>query len=265
MSRGWETLRTGAGFALLEHARNRLALVLVVVFIPLWLSLEHWFVTPDPAPFVLRATGERLTVNGNHLIMVSGAVNTVTLIVGFMMFMTTFKALAFDRRLALAGFPRVGLLVSKVVAMTAACVLIAVYATAVVCWYWDPVRPVLLALGLFTAALSYGGIGILLGVFLRSELAGLFVIIMASLLDTRLQNPVSNREADRDGLQFLPAYGPTQTGFTAGFTPADLPDGYLLLGPAWFLAMWLLATAAFFARTRNHLAAPSMPPTGTLV
>ncbi|MEV0415134.1 hypothetical protein AB0I68_31150 [Streptomyces sp. NPDC050448] len=75
---------------------------------------------------------------------------------------------------------------------------------------------------------------------------------------------MSNREADKDGLQFLPAYGPTQIGFTAGFTPTDIPDGYLLLGPAWFLAMWLLGTAAFFARTRNHLPAPSAPlPTGT--
>ncbi|MEV0415135.1 hypothetical protein AB0I68_31155 [Streptomyces sp. NPDC050448] len=103
--------------------------------------------------------------------------------------MTTFKALAFDRRLALAGFSRAHLPVSKVTAMTAACALSAAYATAVVCWYWDPVQPVLLALALFTAALSYGGIGILLGAFLRNELAGLFVIIMASLLDTMLQTP----------------------------------------------------------------------------
>ncbi|MFE9636105.1 hypothetical protein [Streptomyces sp. NPDC006463] len=63
--------------------------------------------------------------------------------------------------------------------------------------------------------------------------------------------------------QFLPAYGPAQIGFTAGFTPADIPVGYLLLGPAWFVAMWLLGTAAFFARTRNQLPAPAAaPPTG---
>ncbi|MFD9902740.1 ABC transporter permease [Streptomyces sp. NPDC059063] len=253
MSRAWETFRTGAAFALVEHARNRLALVLVVVYIPLWLTLEHWFVTPERVRFLLRATGRTVTVDSNHLTMVSGALNTVTLIVGFMMFMTTFKALAFDRRLALAGYPRSCLLLSKVIAMTATSALIAAYATAIVCWYWDPVQPGLLALGLFTAALSYGGIGILLGTFLHSELAGLFVIIMASLLDTMLQNPVSNRQADKDGLQLLPSYGPTQTGFTAGFTPADTPYGHLLLGPAWFAAMWLLGSATFFVRTRNHL------------
>ncbi|MBD0742580.1 ABC transporter permease [Streptomyces sp. CBMA152] len=266
MSRVWEAFRTGVGFALLEHARNRLALVLIVVYIPLWLTLEHWFVTPEPVSFVLRATGRTVTVNGNHLTMVSGAINTVTLIVGFMMFMTTFKALAFDRRLALAGYSRACLLVAKVIAMTTASALIAAYATAVVCWYWDPVRLLVLALGLFTAALSYGGIGILLGAFLRNELAGLFVIIMASLLDTMLQNPISNRAADRGGLQFLPSYGPTQVGFTAGFTSTDTPYGHLLLGPAWFLAMWLLGTVAFFARTRSHLPAPRVPlPNGRTV
>ncbi|WP_172381233.1 ABC transporter permease [Streptomyces sp. MNP-20] len=263
MSRTGEAFRTGAAFALLEHARNRLALVLVVVYIPLWLTLEHWFVTPDRLRFLLRAAGRTVTVDGNHLTMVSGAVNTVTLIVGFMMFMTTFKALAFDRRLALAGYPRSCLLLGKVVAMAVASALIAVYATAVVCWYWDPVRPALLALGLFAAAVSYGGIGILLGAFLRNELAGLFVIIMASLLDTMLQNPMSNAGADKDGLQLLPGYGPTQVAVAAAFTPGVTPYGHLLLGPAWFLAMWLLGTGAFFARTRDHLPPPSAPlPTG---
>ncbi|GGY07954.1 ABC transporter permease [Streptomyces hiroshimensis] len=249
-------LRTGASFALLEHARNHLASVLVVVYIPLWLTLEHWFVTPAPARFLLRATGRTVTVSGNHLTMVSGAVNTVTLIVGFMMFITTFKSLAFDRRLAFAGYPRTFLLLSKVIAMTVASALIAGYATAVICWYWDPVRPGLLAVGLFTAAVAYGGIGVLLGAFLRNELAALFVIIMASLLDTMLQNPMSNTGADKDGLQLLPGYGPTQVSVAAGFTSTDTPYGHLLLGPLWFLLMWGLGTAAFFARTRNHLRLP---------
>ncbi|MFI1170956.1 ABC transporter permease [Streptomyces melanogenes] len=265
MRRAWEVFRTGAGFALLEHARTRLAIVLVVVYIPLWLTMEHWFVTPAPARFLLRATGRTVTVDGNHLTMVSGAINTVTLIVGFMMFMTTFKALAFDSRLALAGYPRSCLLVSKVIAMTVASALVAGYATLIVCWYWDPVRPALLALGLFTAAVSYGGIGMLLGAFLRSDLAGLFVIIMTSLLDTMLQNPMSNTEADKQGLQFLPGYGPTQIGVAAGFTSSDTSFGHLLLGPAWFLLMWALGTAAFFVRTRNHLRVPSPPPTASPV
>ncbi|MFD9560932.1 hypothetical protein [Streptomyces sp. NPDC059994] len=78
MTRVWEVFRTGAVFALLEHARHRLATVLVVVYIPLRLTLEHWFVSPVPARFLLRATGRTVTVDGNHLTMASGAVNTVT-------------------------------------------------------------------------------------------------------------------------------------------------------------------------------------------
>ncbi|MEU5050001.1 ABC transporter permease [Streptomyces sp. NPDC021096] len=242
---------TAAGFALLEHLRNRFALVLVVFYIPFWLTMVHWFVAPAPSTFLLRATGRRLTVDGNHLTMVSGAINVVTLIVGFMMFMATFKSLAFDRRLVLAGYPRICLLVAKVNAMVLAAALISGYATAVICWYWDPVRPWLLAAGLFTAGVGYGGIGILLGAFLRNELEGLFVIIMASLLDTMLQNPISNPGATKDGVQILPEYGPTQVSVAAGFT-GDTPYGHLLLGPVWFAAMWLLGTAAFHLRTRDH-------------
>ncbi|MFI9306877.1 ABC transporter permease [Streptomyces triculaminicus] len=251
MNGTWRRLGTAVGFALLEHARNRFALVLVLFYIPLWLSLESWFVARKPASFMLRATGRTVTVDGNHLTMISGAINTVTLIVGFMMFMTTFKSLAFDRRLAFAGYPRVHLLVAKVAAMTLAAALIAAYATAVVHCYWAPVRPGLLTAGLFTAAVAYGGIGILLGSFLRNELEGMFLIIMISLLDTMLQNPISNPEASKDGVHLLPEYGPTQVSMAAGFTHA-VPYRQLLLGPAWFAAMWLLGTAAFHLRTRDH-------------
>ncbi|MEH6374823.1 hypothetical protein V7793_10915 [Streptomyces sp. KLMMK] len=79
---------------------------------------------------------------------------------------------------------------------------------------------------------------------------------MASLLDTMLQNPMSNTGADKDGLQLLPGYGPTQVSVAAGFTSTDTPYGYLLFGPLWFLLMRGLGTAAFFARTRNHLRVP---------
>ncbi|MEV4437151.1 ABC transporter permease [Streptomyces sp. NPDC049555] len=244
-------LSVAVGFALLEHARNRFALLLVVFYIPLWLTLEHWFVTHDRVRFVLRATGRAVVADGNHLTMISGALNTVTLIVGFMMFMTTLKSFDFDRRLVLAGYPRRHLLLAKVVGMVAAAVPIAAYATAVVCWYWSPVRPLLLAAGLLSAAVGYGGIGMLLGAFLRSELAGMFVIIMVSLLDTMLQNPISNPSASKDGGLLMPEYGPTQASFAAGFTSA-VPYRLLALGPLWFAAMWLLATAAFRVRTRDH-------------
>ncbi|MCD9193517.1 hypothetical protein [Streptomyces albireticuli] len=257
MRQAWRRLTTAVGFALLEHARNRFALVLVVFYIPFWLSMVHWFVDPAPSRFLLRATGRTVTVDAGRLTMISGALNAVTLIVGFMMFMSTFKSLAFDRRLALAGYPRVPLLVAKVAALVLASAATAAYATAVICWYWDPVRPVLLAAGLFSAAVGYGGIGILLGAFLRHELEGMFVIIMTSLLDTMLQNPVSNPGASKDGVQLLPEYGPTQVSVAAGFSGA-VPYGHLLLGPLWFAVMWLAATAAFGLRTRSHL--PKAPP-----
>lgn len=43
---------------------------------------------------------------------------------------------------------------------------------------------------------------------------------------------MSNTEADKQGLQFLPGYGSTQVGFAAGFTSTDASFGHPLLGPA---------------------------------
>ncbi len=67
---------------------------------------------------------------------------------------------------------------------------------------------------------------------------------------------VGENGSDKDGLQLLPGYGPTQVAVAAGFTPTGTPYAHLLPGPLRFLLMRLLGTAAFFARTRNHLGRP---------
>jgi hypothetical protein len=95
-----------ARMALIEHLRNRLAMWLIVLYVPIWITLAASVIADAPVRFLLRAIGEVLPANGNHLTQISGGLNAVTQIVGFMMFAVTFKSGAFDRRLAMAGFPR---------------------------------------------------------------------------------------------------------------------------------------------------------------
>ncbi|MGQ4366081.1 hypothetical protein [Streptomyces sp. AK04-3B] len=62
-------------FALIEHARNRFAMVLVVLFVPVWISLAHLAIADEPVGFRLWATGASLLANGNRLTQISGAMN----------------------------------------------------------------------------------------------------------------------------------------------------------------------------------------------
>ncbi len=97
---------TAARYALIEHLRNRFAMVLIALFIPVWTAPAFWSVPSTLTRFRLRATGDLLTPHGNQLTEITGALNAVTLIVGFMMFAASFAGGHFDRRLALAGYPR---------------------------------------------------------------------------------------------------------------------------------------------------------------
>ena len=60
------------------------------------------------------------------------------------------------------------------------------------------------------AAATYAALGLLIGVLVRGDLEGFFLIIMISLLDTFLENPVDNPLANKPMLEFFPSYSPTQ-------------------------------------------------------
>lgn len=189
MRRHWSLFTTASRYALIGHARNRFAMLLVVLYIPVWIALAYLTIPDRPAPFRLRATGEVLTPPGNHLTQITGALNAVTLIAGFMMFAATFTGGAFDRRLAMAGYPRHHLVLAKLSALTLVCAAVAAYATAAAGFAWSPRQPLMLAAALFCAALTYGTLGVVFGSVLRREVEGMFAILMISIIDVALQNP----------------------------------------------------------------------------
>jgi len=239
------------GFELIQHGRNRFALGLVLGFIPFWLSLVDGIVMDKPIGFAYRPEHRLVTVLANQLTQITAADNAVSLIVGFMMFATTFRAGDFDQRLALAGFPRSSLLLAKLAALFAIAAVVAVYAWGVMCAYHEPERAWLLLVSLFTCGLTYGGIGVVLGVAVRTELAGMFLIIMLSLVDVMVQNPLLNPSSGGDALRLLPSYGSMQSGVAGSFT-RDVPLEYLMLGPAWLGTFTLFGLVAFYVRTRDH-------------
>ncbi len=258
MRRHWSLFTTASRYALIGHTRNRFAMLLVVVYIPVWIALAYVTIPDLPAPFRLRATGEVLSPPGNHLTQITGALNAVTLIAGFMMFAATFSGGAFDRRLAMAGYPRYHLVLAKLSALTLVCAAIAGYATVAVGLSWPPRQPLLLAAALFCAALTYGALGVVFGSVLRREVEGMFAILMISILDVALQNPLSSSGSDSAVVRFLPTYGAVQAGMSAAFSDAPAVQGLVIQ------CLWLVTAASagflvFRRRTGNALPAERRP------
>lgn len=244
--------RIAACYALLELAKNRLAMILLVCILPLWITMVRAVFTRVPVRFVLRSTGELITAGGEKISIISGSLNAVTLLIGFMMFSSARRAGAFDRRLVAAGYPRTALVLAKLTTLLAASAVVSGYATGWVLTYWIPRQPWLLAAGLFCGALVYGTLGLVLAVFLPGELEGMVVIIMASVLDLLPQNPLVNPGGHSALVTYLPSYGAMQTCIGAGFT-GSAPWWAVARSLLWTVCLGLVSLLAFALRTRTYL------------
>jgi energy-coupling factor transporter ATP-binding protein EcfA2 len=94
-----------------------------------------------------------------------------------------------------------------------------------------------------------GALGLLLGMLISSELAGFFLIIMVSLMDTVLQAPVENPLASKDFLAAFPSSGPMQVAVSGGFGHG-IPAGSVALSLVWFAGIALVGLLIFWRRTR---------------
>ncbi|SDJ48095.1 hypothetical protein SAMN04488074_102168 [Lentzea albidocapillata subsp. violacea] len=258
----WAKLLKAIGFEVTQHARNHLALGLVVCFIPIWLGVVHTVIPNNTIEFHSRVLGHAMRVDANELAMISAVINAVTLIIGFLQFASVRRSSDFDQRLVLAGHPRLSMLAAKFVALVLASVPAAVYAAVVMDLFWEPRQPALVGFSLFTSALTYGGLGMVLGLALSSELAGMFVIIMVSLIDVMVQNPIINPSTDLGPVRLLPTYGSMQSAAVAGFTD-DGAIGHALLGLLWLLLFGLVSVTVFHWRTKDHAGHITSPATQT--
>ncbi|MFD5554668.1 ABC transporter permease [Streptomyces sp. NPDC127068] len=251
--RHWTCFTTATRYALIEHLRNRFATVLVALFVPVWTVMGFLSVPDALVRFRLRATGETLTPGGNQLTEITGVLNSVALIIGFMMFAATFTGSHFDRRLVLSGYPRVHLVLAKVTALTVASVVVAAYATGLTCVFRVPDQPLTFAAALFCAGLTYGALGVALGSLLHREVEGMFAIAMISIIDLVLQNPLYSSSSSSSAMRYLPSYGSMQAATGAGFSTTASLNRYLAIQLLWFTVAACVGFVAFQLRTRSSL------------
>lgn len=240
---------TATRFALMEQTRNRFALGLLAVFIPLWDVMFASVIPSGPVDFRLQSSGAFLMVDGQHLTALASGFNAITLIVGFMIFSATRRNGSFDRRLVLAGLPQSTAVAAKLVSILAVSAAVSLYASLVLLAIFPGVSLAAVWLGYTLDALIYGALGLLLGVLVTSELPGFFLIIMVSLLDTLFQIPVENPVANKPFLAYFPSFGPVQVAVSGGFGhPID--PGSVAIALAWFAGFAGIALAVFWLRTR---------------
>ena len=252
MRRHLSWFTTATRYALIEHARNRFAMVLIALYLPVWVTLAYLAIPQAPVRFRLLATGQLLAPRGNELTQISGALNAVCMITGFMMFAATFTSGRFDRRLAMAGYPRTHLALAKLASLAFVGVGVAAYATAAICFCATLRQPLLVATALFCAAMTYGALGVTFASLLHKEVEGMFAITMISVVDIVLQNPLISSGAESPLVPYLPAYGAVQAATAGAFSTTAL---FRCLGVQllWFTAAALIALLAFHRRTRNTL------------
>lgn len=261
------TFLTSVRFALIEQGRNRFALGLLIVFVPVWDWLFGALIPSGPVAFKLQSTGALLQVDGHDLIVLTSGFNAITLIVAFMLFAATRRNAAFDRRLVLAGLPQPIALAAKVAAIVVVSALVTLYAALVLLFFWPSAAFGAVWLGYMLDALIYGALGLLLGVLVTSELSGFFLIIMVSLMDTLLQAPIENPLANKPVLADFPSYGPMQVAVSGGFGHS-VPAGSVGIALIWFVGFALLGlgifwwhTRAWNTRARSRERARSLTPT----
>ena len=240
-------------FALRNQTRNRLAALLLVGFVPAWYLLMLAIVGHKPLSFRLYATSQTLTVDGGQLTLISAGLNSLTLIVGFAIFAAIRRTLAFDKRLVFAGYRQATLITAKTLAIAIIAAAVALYAAAVLLAFWRPSPAGWLAIlaGFTVLALTYGALGLLLGVLVNNDLEGFFLIIMGGLMDTFLQNPLGNPLANKPVLEWFPSFGPMQFAVSGAFGHTTLWS-HLALGLAWSAAFAVTGLLIFQIRTRTR-------------
>jgi ABC-2 type transport system permease protein len=242
-------LRTTFRMSLVELRHNRFALVLLLGYLPTW----YWIIaslTEGTVAFKLRAFGVTVISTQERLGILTGMLNATTLIMGFVGVTVTKQSAAVDQRLVLCGHSRVALLAGRLTALAIAAVLVAAYATAVLFLFFAPRHFLVVAAGVFAAVTIYVALGTVAGVVLLGDLEALFFIIMLSIVDTFLQNPIGTAAANHNVVLFFPSYLPTQL-VVAGALTSLIAWWQFWAALGWAAGFGVLGMLAFWLRTRN--------------
>ena len=240
---------TALRLSLMEQKHNHFAMLLLALYLPAWYGIIYGLTDNASIGFKLRAFNVFVATSQHRLGLLTGMLNATTLIMGFVALTGVRRSAPVDRRLVLCGYLRAGLITGRFAALAVASTLVAAYAVAVLAAFTPPRHPGVVFAGTFGAVLTYAAVGVLVGVAARGDLEGFFLIIMLSLVDTFLQNPIGNPAANRAVVEYFPSYLPMQ--IVAGGAIADRVAWWQFWGSlGWAAGLGILGLLGFWHRTR---------------
>ena len=235
--------------SLIEQKHNRFAMLLLLLYLPSWYGIIA-ALSEGSIAFKLRAFNVLITSSQESLALLTGMLNATTLIMGFVGLSVVRQSEAVDQRLVLCGHSRVALVLGRLIALAFASFLVALYAVAVLALFSPPRHFMVVAAGTFGAVLAYVAIGMLTGVVMPGDLEGFFFIIMLSIVDTFLQNPIGSAAANKEIVEFFPSYLPMQI-VVGGALSNFVAWWQFWASLGWAAGVGFLGLIAFWYRTRT--------------
>jgi ABC-2 type transport system permease protein len=230
-----------------EILRNTTAVSLLFLVPTILYVLIRATTGGNPVPFQLSADrGVMLMGSERTLSLLFMGSTAMCGLMAFLSFVLTWRPIQTDRRLVFEGFPPGALLGAKTLVVAATSAILALYVSGLLLFFYHPPRPGGVWLGFFFGGLSYGLLGILLGILSRRELDGILAILLLVNVDPGwLQNPVFYAGAhNRAIIDWLPSHHPCQLTMLSVFTEKSLGPELLRCG-AWVAAIGLLAAAGY--------------------
>lgn len=235
---------TRVGFALrasLVEYRRTPVLVALLGFLPAYLVGVFAVVAPD-TPAAVRTAAGTVRVPLSAAVPAFTAPMATALVAGVAGLFVLRSSAGADGRLVLAGYRPWQVVVARLGVLAVVAALATAVAVAVALWEFDPRSLPAFAAGTFAAALAYGTVGAVAGLFL-GRLGGVYLVLFGALVDLFLfQNPLATDAPDV--ARFLPGHYPmavaTDAAFSGDVQSADLVGTGVVLA-----ALGLVGVLAF--------------------
>ncbi len=243
---GWRRLRAGIRYGLRDYRRNIALWVLLVVLPILFISLSFYITPDEPTPVELIENGVT-TLRILSLADVHGAIMvpiTLAFLAGLSGLFVVQGSLEADSRLAIAGFRTREILASRIGTIVVAALLASAVALGVTAMDFTPESWGWFAVGSVLVAITYGMVGVLVGV-LFGRLGGLYVMFLVPFLDVGMAQNIMFSAAPPSWGLVLPGRGAVLVLVDGAFTTTFDQLAMLALAVAWLIVLGVVTAVVF--------------------
>ena len=217
-----------------ELARRPLLLVLLVALPFFFITRAIASTVPQPRVVPLPGGGDVLS-NMQDVHGATMASITIAFLAGLCGLYVLQSAREADRRLVVAGFRPVEVVLPRLATIGAATAIVVIVSMLVTALSFTPEQWLAFAAAGVLVGLTYGAIGALAGVGL-GRLGGTYFMLFLPMVDLGIaQTPMFGDGAPDDWARLLPGYGAGRVAVDAAFSPEFHAAGELALAVVWAL------------------------------